>query len=255
MPGSGRPACGGRPVRLWLGGQGGPHVAADGGRHGGPVGLHPVQLRHPFDGPGRGRLLVPVCRRGRVDGDHRPGHGAPELRHGLLRRPAQHPGLHRGGGVVVELPDRRDQVGGLQVDDVTGLQRRQRRRQPAAQRGRHPGPLTRGRRGQPQRRTDLVPGLLLRQPPPLGGVRDRAQRPLLHAVQHRPAPLPGPDQIDPVGVVQHLRVDVGQQRHHRQVGAGLAVGDRATNCPQPPDSARITVPSSCTAIPVVMPET
>ena len=37
------------------------------------------------------------------------------------------------------------------------------------------------------------------------------------AVQHRPAPLPGPDQLDPVGVVQGVRVDRGEQPRHRQV--------------------------------------
>ena len=147
-------------------------------------------------------------------------------------RPGQHPGLHRAGRSVVELAHRRDQVRGLQIAmspassaaSVAGS----RRRSEVATQVRSPAV---GRR-QPQRGPDLVAGLLLGQPAALGGVGDRAQGALLRTVEHRPAPLPGPDQLDPVGVVQQVRVDPRQPGHRRKVGR--TVGDQAHHlCAQP----------------------
>ena len=135
-------------------------------------------------------LLVPVRGRGRVDGEHGPGDGALELGQGLVGRPGQHPGLHHRGRMMVELADGGDQVRGLQVGDLAGLQGGQGGGQPAAQRvaTQVRSPAVGGR--EPQRGADLVAGFLLGQPAALGGVGDRAQGPLLRAVQHRPAPLP-----------------------------------------------------------------
>ena len=239
-----------------LGGQRGPQVPGDGGRHGGPVGLHRVQLRHPLDGSGRVRLLVPVRRRGRVDRDHRPGHGAPELRHGLLRRPPQHPGLHRGW------PRCRRAPGPPRPGARPAGRRCHRPPTPPA------WPAAGGAaRSPPRSAHPRWAGTAAARHRPRAGP---APRPA-HAPRSRPRPRTAPAAAAPSSIARHRSqarirstrpspsnvcgsIDASSPATDTSTPAPPSA-TAATNVDQPPDSARTRVPSSCTAIAVVMPET
>jgi hypothetical protein len=105
---------------------------------------HPVRLGphlHPALTPGP---LGPLLRGGGIGGEHCSAGRGPQLPGGLLRRLTEHPSLHRRDVLRRQVHGLGIKDTGLGQSDPARLHRRQRGRQPSAQRPRITHPTRRG---------------------------------------------------------------------------------------------------------------